>query len=59
MNGILDRNGHSWMSQESIDSAFVTRTDEVDTGDFQYQDIDDDSIFADRHHMPLSSGDFL
>ena len=47
MNGNLGTNGHSWISQESIDSAFVTRTDEVDHGDFQYQDIDDDSIFAD------------
>lgn len=55
MNGILDRNGHSWMSQESIDSAFVTRTDEVDTGDFQYQDIDDDSIFADFKMPDMSS----
>lgn len=46
MNGTLGTNGHSWISQESIDSAFITRSDEVDSG-YQYQDIDDDSIFAD------------
>ncbi|XP_063410584.1 activated Cdc42 kinase-like isoform X19 [Mytilus trossulus] len=55
MNGSLGTNGHSWISQESIDSQFVTRTDEVDSGDFQYQDIDDDSIFADFKMPDISS----
>ncbi|VDH94702.1 Hypothetical predicted protein [Mytilus galloprovincialis] len=55
MNGSLGTNGHSWISQESIDSQYVTRTDEVDSGDFQYQDIDDDSIFADFKMPDMSS----
>ncbi|KAK3104931.1 hypothetical protein FSP39_013435 [Pinctada imbricata] len=54
MNGSLG-NGHSWISQESIDSTFLTKSDERDCKNTEYTDIDDDSIFADFKMPDLST----
>ncbi|XP_056004776.1 activated Cdc42 kinase-like isoform X4 [Ostrea edulis] len=54
MNGHLG-SGHSWISQESIDSTFALRSDENPNKNLEYTDIDDDSIFADFKMPDISS----
>lgn len=54
MNGHLG-SGHSWISQESIDSTFALKSDENPHKSMEYTDIDDDSIFADFKMPDISS----